>query len=371
MKSRNIEYLPALDHLRGLAASLVVFYHGFHWLSTWRLHGKPLELGVWARAESLPMAVLIEGHSGVSLFMVMSGFIFTWGAWGSRVAWGRFLTNRVLRIYPLFLLLVLVGVAAHRGSFDFVGLLQTLFGFANAKGVLDLGPYSVMFWTISIELQFYLLFPFLLRFFEERGTSWLLLLAAAALVLRAAAVATGSSARDIAHFTLPGRIDQFLVGMWLAARMRQGAFAGRRVAWLFPFAALAVAAALFAFNRAGGFMADPPWKVLWPTCEAVLWGAFLVGYLALAPRLPALWSRAAGAVGVISYSVYLTHLVVLDLVMRRDWLPIPSQGAENEALVRTALLVYPLVLALATLTYHAVEKPFLALRGRYLRSGSA
>jgi peptidoglycan/LPS O-acetylase OafA/YrhL len=97
-----------------------------------------------------------------------------------------------------------------------------------------------------------------------------------------------------------------------------------------------------------------------------LWGAFLVSYLALAPRLPALWSRAAGAVGVISYSIYLTHLVVLDLLMRRNWLALPGLEPGNEALARTALFVYPLALALATLTYHAVEKPFLELRGRYL-----
>jgi peptidoglycan/LPS O-acetylase OafA/YrhL len=366
MKSRNFEYLPGLDHLRGLAASLVVFYHGFHWLSTWRLHGKPLEFGVWARAESLPMAVLIEGHSGVSLFLMMSGFIFTWGAWGSRISWGRFLANRVLRIYPLFLLLLFTGIAAHRSRFDFAGFLQTLLGMANVRGTLDLGPFSAMFWTISIELQFYLLFPFLLRFFQERGARALWLVAAVALALRGAAVLTGSSARDFTHFTLPGRIELFLVGMWLAARMRQGAFAGRGAALAFPAATLALSGALWGFNRAGGFMADPAWKIFWPSCEALLWGAFLVSYLALAPRLPALWSRAAGAVGVVSYSIYLTHLVVLDLVMRRDWLPLPGLDAESEALARTALLVYPLVLALSALSYHAVEKPFLELRGRYL-----
>jgi peptidoglycan/LPS O-acetylase OafA/YrhL len=366
VKSRNIEYLPAIDHLRGLAASLVVFYHGFHWLLTWRLYGQPLELGFWPRAGSLSTAVLIEGHSGVSLFLVMSGFIFTWGAWGSRVAWGRFLTNRLLRIYPLFLLLLFAGIAAYRGRFEFTGFLQTLLGFANVKGVLDLGPFSAMFWTLSIELQFYLVFPFLLRFFEERGTRALLLLGAAALVLRVAAVLLGASARDLTHFTLPGRIDQFLVGMWLAAHMREGAFNGRGFAWAFPGVVLLLAAALFGFNRAGGWPVDATWKVLWPTCEAFLWGAFLVSYLALAPRLPALWSRAAGAVGVISYSIYLTHLVVLDLLMRRNWLALPGLEPGNEALARTALFVYPLALALATLTYHAVEKPFLELRGRYL-----
>jgi len=101
MKSRNIGYLPEVDHLRAFAALLIVFYHGLHLLRSRLLHDQPFDFSHWVSTENPLLAAIAEGHTAVALFMVLSGFIFTWGAWGHQVRYGAFVVNRVLRIYVM------------------------------------------------------------------------------------------------------------------------------------------------------------------------------------------------------------------------------------------------------------------------------
>jgi len=112
LKSQNIQYVPALDHLRGFAALLVLFYHGvfgiYHDLTT-----VPPVLAytdeMLPRADFFLSAFIYEGHSGVALFMVLSGFIFTVGTHGHGISYWQFIRNRFLRTYPLFLFMLLSG----------------------------------------------------------------------------------------------------------------------------------------------------------------------------------------------------------------------------------------------------------------------
>ena len=103
MKSPNIDYLPAIDHLRGLAALLIVFYHGLHVISYRLRFGAAFGFDGWLQPANPLLAALAEGHTAVSLFMVLSGFIFTIGALGRGISTAGFLRNRFLRTYPLFL----------------------------------------------------------------------------------------------------------------------------------------------------------------------------------------------------------------------------------------------------------------------------
>lgn len=59
MRSPNVEYLPRLDHLRLLAASLVFLFHVYHTLYG---HWKP-------NTDSWGYGWIIEGHTGVTLFL--------------------------------------------------------------------------------------------------------------------------------------------------------------------------------------------------------------------------------------------------------------------------------------------------------------
>jgi peptidoglycan/LPS O-acetylase OafA/YrhL len=82
--SRNRTYIGAVDQMRAAFALLVMFYHGQHW------GGSP-----WPLAQNPLTAMLVEGHTGVGAFMVLSGFIFMQGTIDVRLDWRSFLRNRV------------------------------------------------------------------------------------------------------------------------------------------------------------------------------------------------------------------------------------------------------------------------------------
>jgi peptidoglycan/LPS O-acetylase OafA/YrhL len=367
MRSPNIRYLPAVDHLRAYAALLIVFYHGLHLFSYHARFHQDFGIDHWLQPANPLLAALAEGHTAVALFMVLSGFILTLGALDGGVsAWG-FIRNRLLRTYPLFLLLVFAGIAAFPDRFTWSGFVQTIGGFGNLRGALVTPPFSSMLWTIAIEWQFYLLFPLLVPVLRSDWTRQVLGLVAVLLLFRGVAVLAGGNSRDIGYLTIVGRLDQFLIGMWAAWAYRTWPLSRRTGALLAGAALAAVVTALALFNAAGGWPATPAWKIAWPTLEALLWAAFVIGYVAVANNAQGLWSRAVARVGEISYSIYLVHFIVIWMLVRYD-LPLAFTGRfAVDALLETGLVALPVTLAIATLTYTFVERPFLRLRGRYHR----
>ena len=370
MRSSNIGYLPAVDHLRAYAALLVLAYHGLHVFSHRARFGGEFTPDHWLQPGNPLLAALAEGHTAVALFMVLSGFILTCGALDRAVDWRGFIRNRLLRTYPLFLLLVFAGIAAVPEQFQWLAFLQTVGGFANLPGALSTPPFSSMLWTIAVEWQFYVIFPLLLAVAKPAWSGRITGMVLVLVVVRGLAVLAGGSARDIGYLTILGRLDQFLIGMWAAWCFRRHPLGRRAATGLAILALAAMLAALALSNRAGGWPTSPPWKVLWPTVEAVGWAAFLLGYVQSANAARGAWSRLVAAVGTVSYSIYLTHFVVIHTLATHGWLPFASGHVVRDALLNTLLVALPPTLLLATLTYAVVERPFLRLRGTYHRGAA-
>lgn len=370
MRSPNIRYLPAVDHLRAYAALLIVFYHGLHVFSYQARFGRGFAPDHWLQTDNPLLALLIEGHTAVALFMVLSGFILTVGALEGGVTWLGFIRNRLLRTYPLFLLMVLAGIATAAQKFSFGAVAQTLLGLANQAGGFAAPPFTSMLWTIGIEWQFYLVFPLLVAVCARGWTRQIAGLIAVLLVLRVAAVIGGGNAREISYMQIIGRLDQFLLGMWAAWYWRQRPLAPRAGALLAAVALGTTILALWGFNAQGGWPTTPGWKVFVPTIEGALWAAFLLGYLACANAASGAWTRVLAWIGEVSYSIYLLHFVVIWSLLRLG-LPYPfTDRPVPDALLNTALLALPLTLAISTLSYTFVERPFLRLRGNYHRDAA-
>jgi peptidoglycan/LPS O-acetylase OafA/YrhL len=368
VQSPNQPYVAGVDHLRALAAGLILAYHGFQIFSAQFVFGGPFAVEQWVRTTNPLAALLVEGHTAVALFMVLSGFIFTRAALGQTIRYGAFIRNRLLRIYPLFALLLATAVYARPDAFAPGPFLQTLLLGANLPGRLEIGPFTAMFWAIAVECQFYLLFPFLLAFLQRSGWRWLGGALVLCLLLRAAAVLEGAHARDLSYITLVGRLDQFLLGMALARSMREHARWWRP--WTLPAAAIALLATIAVFHRLGGWPALSAWKILWPPIEGAAWAGFIGGYLTVADRLPPLLSRALAAIGTASYSIYLLHFVVIAQLAAHRWTWQPTGNGYLDALATTAAVAAPIVLAVSAVTYQVVERPFLQLRGPYLADGA-
>jgi peptidoglycan/LPS O-acetylase OafA/YrhL len=372
-RSENIPYLAGVDHLRCAAAVLIVYYHGIQLFSSNTRYHAQFHPTHWRTAPDPFSALVVEGHTAVALFMVLSGFVFAFGAADKRVAYREFLTNRFLRTYPLFLFILMLGTAVHFGTVTPLALLQTVLGAANFSGAERLGAFSNMFWSLGVEWQFYLLFPVLMALLNRGGPSRLLLLGAMVLGARVLGYQHGLDPVQGVYFQLIGRLDQFMCGMlagWFYARNRARPLCQD----LLPPAVALVLLGAWAFNRFGGWPYQHWLKLFTPSLEGVLWAVLIVGYVAVIERSnlrKTFLSRGLSAVGATSYSIYLWHFVFIDIQRAKGWVPQwLAQHELNAALVLTVTTL-PAILVFSALSYKAVEEPFLGLRKRYLAVGTA
>lgn len=368
MKSVNSSYIPAVDHIRAFAAVLVLFQHSHAFIGGRMVYGVGGDLA-GASAHSPLDAIMIEGHTGVSLFMVLSGFIFTHIAFGRHVRYGPFLLNRFLRIYPLVLAIFTVAFLVKYpqvSSSGFLAVLGMPFEFThpvNLWFVPAIYPFTTLFWTIAPEFQFYLLFPAILALVHRSGPVVLAVLLGGALLLRVLLVLNGAPAQDLSYWTIFGRIDQFLIGMATAIAYRS--LATRRLEMLCVVVLVAMPFVLFGFNRAGGTADQAGWKVVWPTVEGLLWAAFILGYMQVGQRLPGWLSRVLASIGEVSFSMYLLHVAVIAAVLKLG--PVTfGLGPTGASFLNGLFLVIPGTTALSWVTFRLIERPFLRLRVRYL-----
>ena len=133
--------------MRALAAFMVFSWHFI------TLHKGELEPPL-----IFPLSFLSEGHTGVALFMTLSGYLFAKLLDRKRINYLDFIWNRLVRLLPLLILvLFLVGVRDYYdGSLDITSYLRTI-----ALGVfLPSLPNGA--WSITVEFHFYIILPLLL-----------------------------------------------------------------------------------------------------------------------------------------------------------------------------------------------------------------
>jgi peptidoglycan/LPS O-acetylase OafA/YrhL len=184
-------------------------------------------------------------------------------------------------------------------------------------------------------------------------------------LVRLAAIGFGADIQDITYWTALGRVDQFVAGSvlaWLFYRFG----APRHLGMYFPPVLVAVCAILYGFHLSGGFLAKQSWRVAWPTIEAVFWAAFVGSYLGFARYVPHVIDIVLRFLGRISYSLYFIHVIVIWIFAGKSWFfTIPSLTVNDNILLTALILVLPVVVLVSTLTYTAIEEPFLSMRRRY------
>jgi peptidoglycan/LPS O-acetylase OafA/YrhL len=195
------------------------------------------------------------------------------------------------------------------------------------------------------------------------GPAILMILVVGAILLRVLLVLDGADAHDLSYWTIFGRIDQFLIGM--AAALAYRVWYDKPLGFLCPLMACVMLALLFIYNQAGGLPNSHPWKIIWPSVEALGWAGFIIGYLKLAPRLPRPVSKALASIGEISFSMYLLHVCVIAAVLQLGPLTF-GLGPVGASLMNGLCLVLPGTIAVSWMTFRLIERPFLRMRVRYL-----
>ena len=342
--------LESIQALRGIAVLGVVAFHAM------TVEQK------YSGGDLLLPGLLTLGQAGVDLFFAISGFVMvtvTRGRFASGET-GRFLWGRFSRIYPTYwfyyfltaaVLLVRPGwVNSTQGSQ--VDLLTSFFLFPDAQL-----PLVMVAWSLIHELWFYLVFAVLLQF-RERLLLPLLLAWGAALVL-ANTLYPPLQQPGVARIVLHPYTLEFIGGALAAILLYRQRPAGSRPLVLLA-TALLVAAGMAAVHHYG--ILDNQGLLRAATVGTLF--SLLVYAAAAAERSMSV--RAPTTLlffGNISYTVYLSHILVLAAV-GRIW---RGTFATTDSLLDNALVLPCMLLAVAGfgwLAWRLVEEPLLEISHR-------
>jgi peptidoglycan/LPS O-acetylase OafA/YrhL len=354
LRDRSLDYRPYLDGLRGVAVLLVFVFH--------------------AARSGLP-----GGFIGVDIFFVLSGYLITRILLVQKEKAGRidlpgFYARRIRRLMPAVIVLVLVVVAREALYGDILELgsrlrdaIATLFYVENWNLISQADQYFAEgtsasplrhAWSLSIEEQFYILWPVLLIPVIAIGRKWkgwsalvVLALALASAVAMALLYTPEGFVR--AYYGTDTRVQQPLIGALLAfafgspivRRIRERAGPSITIVGVLAFLSLLAAAVLFSGNSAGYYKGG---SLLVAALTAVL-------ILAMESRPEGSLSAGLGwnplrQLGRISYGFYLWHWPII------LWLAIPEGvGFWGRRVVNLAQ--FGLTLAVAIASFWLVENP--------------
>lgn len=336
---------------------------------------------------------LLLGSIGPIVFFVLSGFLLfrpfvAAGVLGrEQPSLSRYARRRALRILPpywtaLTLLAIFPGVV---GAFS--GDWWRFYGFLQSYSAETFGQGIPVAWTLCVEVSFYLLLPVWVLALR-RASLRVHLIALAVVAVAGVVVQVLAAQQDVSRLVanaLPGQVTWFALGMALAVWSVAAEGREPRVpalgSWVVALAALVIlaltieAATLLEVAQRLG-QVEPVWPVLRQIALTAVLSVFLL--------LPAMFGEQAGGfprrflawrpvayLGTISYSVFLYHLTIAELLALDDdpghfeqpglGLLDDLGGAPTPILLALTLLV---TVAVASISYRLVERPFVGESAR-------
>jgi peptidoglycan/LPS O-acetylase OafA/YrhL len=362
-------HVPLLDGVRGLAVLLLLAHQLV-------LDVLPDE-GVPAYARLLER-LMQPGWIGVQLFFVLSGFLITGvllDSKGRRGYFRSFYGRRVLRIFPLYylLLVTLVFVLPRFGRMPPLlqaDLASTKLAWIYLSNWTTEGPAAIGHtWSLAVEEQFYLVWPFVVAVFSARGLlRFCFVVAALALAFRAGVWVFGFSP-EIAYENTLARMDALALGAAAAVLLRDPAAAARLAPKLpsaLIVATLALAAtAAFGMARTGEVTEIAGYSLL-AIVFALLIARGVIEQAGGGGRIAAVLSlRPLRFFGKYSYAIYVFHLplhILVSRVLLPDQLAYRGAARYVEIQLVYALVMTAVLLGMAVLSYHLFEKHFLKLK---------
>ncbi len=312
--------ITVIDAMRGLASFAVVWFHLAH------------EMGFTPRDTPLFNSGAY-GWVGVEVFFVISGFVIPFALERSGYelrAYGRFLFKRIIRLDPPYLAAILLALAV---SAYYAHSSGTAFPYSLTQVLLHLGYINVffgyawinpVFWTLAIELQYYVLIGLAFPIVRDRRGFFLIC------VPICLALAAAVHAEAFIFKYLPF----FLLGLAAFHFRCRALRAGWFVASVFVFTIVA-------------------WQMLgWVPAAAGCLSALAIAFVRSAPK-------PLVTFGSISYSLYLVHATVgypIGSAVHRRLPFMPPLGVVLISLAGSVTAAYVL--------YRLVERPAQRLSSR-------
>jgi peptidoglycan/LPS O-acetylase OafA/YrhL len=355
MKGASGHRIPSLDGFRAISILMVLYGH------VGGTRNFPTEtVGMGGRW----LGDL--GHLGVLVFFVISGFLITTLLKVEREKTGtislkQFYLRRVLRIFPAFYALILALLLATWLGWIHLGGRDFLFATTYTVNYYPDHPWQIgHLWSLSIEEQFYLLWPLAVLVLRERRALILAVVAIFAAPLLRAAI------REYIFHVSPHSV---LAGMSIFPAMFDYIATGCALALLRPWLLtqswylrltasrwlLLLVPLIFLINRMDGYtlvmlLGSPVLNI----CVALLIESCTRHDRTLAGRF--LNWKPVVALGVLSYSLYLWQQ--------------PFLNRHSDAWINVFPQNLAFALAAALLSYFVIERAFLGLRNRFRRAAA-
>jgi len=321
---------------------------------------------VWHHSHTDASSPLAQrGQLGVDLFFVVSGFLIVTLLLRERdrdaaISLPRFYLRRALRIFPLYYL-ALAGyfaIAVWRGGELHAAVVADLpYAAVYVSNWVSLDSLLVITWSLAAEEQFYLLWPGIERF-APRAARRILAAALAACIAMQVLAHHAAWGAHLPTFLLQSSFTPILAGVALAHGLHTRAGFGCLHSLLAPRAAapLALAALIGVAAYPWASMNGAP-RVAFALVSVAFVGASVLREdhgLARILRSPPL-----ARLGVVSYGIYLLHLVpLLALAFARNRLPELPDGIRF-------VVVLAATWVLAELSFALVERRLLRLKDRW------
>lgn len=370
------DHRPALDGIRGLAILLVMAYDC-------------LKLPASGPIAFAVRKVSSAGWLGVDLFFVLSGCLITGILLDTKGKTGylrSFFIRRSLRIFPLYYMALIV-------AFFIVPATAIVFPAAQptASRVMELGQHQWWFWTylqnwyftfhgdwpaihylnhfwsLAIEEQFYLVWPFIVALFARKSLAqFCIALTVVALALRVALLNAGAPSVALYVMTVT-RMDSLCLGALVAIGLRNV----HAYKWMLRWSWLPIV---------GLGLCVVGIDVFWPVLKSGSAGAQTIGHSLMGGLFAATIFTAAAVSpqhwlarilsvkwlttwGKYSYAIYIMHRVIYRLMLKLDL------SALSPSLAAIVVFVGTLALSLiaAVISWKCFEQPILSLKSYFPR----
>ena len=327
---RNIDFLLIV---RGLAAISVIYWHLGGYL---------------ARDEYFASFFIIPGSLAVWIFFMMSGYLV-----GHGLIYGRyqqtfkgirkFWFNRFLRIYPIFITISLIAILISNPvvNFDFISKELLMMQFEH--------NYSLngVFWTLGVEMQFYLLAPLILfgyrAIFRKYSENWWILYLITLIPLITVLIWKQSFLIGLDLRNIIGNLSQFAVGIVMAGYKNKilgtGLLKNNTVLFLIVILTVLL---IVTFNR--NYALNIVTIIL---THIIGVGLIMLHILLEEKKLPSNFLiKILMILGVLSYGAYAWHGLLIN-----------SDILKNNFILHAITSIF-----LAYITYKLIEQPILKLK---------
>jgi peptidoglycan/LPS O-acetylase OafA/YrhL len=350
----SANYFPALDGLRAIAVMMVILYH----------------MGI--NHYLYPFHILLNGDFGVDIFFVISGFLITTLLLKEKVTYGsislkRFYLRRVLRIVPVayIFLIVLAGLNfLYQFHISTPNFIAAFLFYKNVPGYAE--PFLGHYWSLAAEVQFYLIFPYLLSLNPNR---YFLLILSIVIIVPVISILGYYHAEFLfanPFISIITRIIMFifwngpyiiLIGSLFSLLLFKKIINFDGIKVNSALSTLVLVAAVLITTRSFSFYTPYLSEFIASILVAFtlllnLKGDFLSKLLS---------TKAFVKTGIISYSLYIWQQPFLGTRTWQPWMKVFSACP-----IWLFIIVKLIVLFAAAITsYHLIEKPFLKLKRRF------